>query len=536
MIFSNSETRQRSLAAVGIAVLALALFLTRFGYDYGISDQEEFVPAVVHMNDDAAFSTDWFVTTQAEQISVRTPTVFVLYVLTRLVSIETALALLYTLSFTALAISIFLLSMLFGANRLLSGAAVIVALVLTPQWTIGGNDLAQSIVTPSMIAWSIGLAGFVAFLSGRRIMGAVALGIAAYFQPLVSLQLSGVLLISSLVSDWLSGTIDYRTLGRLAVAYLVYAVVAGPFIFLLATSHHQSVESTAIFETLAHLRAPHHYIFSSFPLRNIALFILLLGSGFVFLVVTGSPYRYFGLAVLGTVLGLCLIGFVFTELIPSLLILKLQLFKSSVIAKTVSIAAGAGWISHVRVLRFGHTVSSGATNSRGNANRFATLCAITGITLIALQAFLTPRTLLPGRARVVDGMASLERWVQRETPTSSVFLIPPSNSRFRISTNRSIVINFKAFPFQDDAILEWRKRMEAIAGPIPRTGDTGERLGAMDAAYEALSPQALIDLQHEYNVGYVVRKFPLDRTDQRFELSFVSHDGWRVYRINGVSA
>ncbi len=519
--------RNELLAALGVALLSIALFLLRYGYDYGISDQEEFLPAVAFLKD-GLFATDWFVISQAGTINVRTPTVFLIAGLSTVVSTPTAVSFLFTMSLAGLAVSLFYIFRRFGSNKFLSMCGTVGALVLTPQWTLGGNDLAQSLLTPSMMAWAVALGGVALFLHDRRYAAAIMVGVAAYLQPLVSLQVGGIVFLASLIANWLTLTVDRKVVARWLLALLIYSLIVGPFLYLLLASSESGVDDDVIFEILGVVRAPHHYLFSEFPIRNTAFFLLLVVAGTAGLMSGKRRVRHAGLAGLAIILLLCFVSYIFTELIPVLTILKLQLFKSSVLGKVICIA---GIVSGLSILPINELFIDRAKVH--SSNRFAIACAVAGFILITSLAFFAPSQLRVGEMRTIDGMASLERWVQRETEPSAVFMIPPSNSRFRLASNRAIVVNFKAFPFQDDAMVEWRKRLESAGGPVPVHLSTAERLEALDAGYEAKTPVELNDLARIYGAKYLVKRTPLPRDARQFRTVFISPDGWRVYQVVG---
>lgn len=513
------------LSALGVSLLTIALFLLRYGYDYGISDQEEFLPAVKYMQE-GLFQSDWFVNDQARFVNVRTPTVILIFLLSKIVAIPTAVSLLFTLALAGLSVSIFFIARRFGANRFMSMAAVVTALVLTPQWTLGGNDLAQSLLTPSMMAWPLALGGVALYLHHRRYSGTILLGLAAYLQPLVSMQTAGVFFLAILLADWITLAATREATIRWVVCVLLYVAIVAPFLIGILSVPTSDVAAPTVFHILADMRAPHHYLFSQFPLRNVALFLSLMIAGTAGLAAGSRPVRHAGLAGLAIVLALCLVGYIFTELVPLLPVLKLQLFKSTVFAKVICVVGIASGLSALPLVKF-----ASETRRSSSPMSFAIACGLAGFILITGQAFFTPSKLLVGEARALDGLASLERWAAKETPKDAIFLVPPSNSRFRLAAGRSIVVNFKAFPFQDGSMVAWRDRLQDVGGPIPTHLPTGQRLQILDDVYEGRSPSQLLDLASRYRVDYVVRRTPLPRQTRRFRTLFISHDGWRLYEI-----
>ncbi len=58
-------------------------------------------------------------------------------------------------------------------------------------------------------------------------------------------------------------------------------------------------------------------------------------------------------------------------------------------------------------------------------------------------------------------------WVRRETPRGATFVTPPYRSGFRLLAERPMVADFKDNPFTDAGLVEWRRRLEELAGGRP---------------------------------------------------------------------
>ena len=55
-----------------VALLALLGAFLRFGYVYGVGDQDELIPSVLHLLDPSLFTQDWLVQTITSGVNVRT--------------------------------------------------------------------------------------------------------------------------------------------------------------------------------------------------------------------------------------------------------------------------------------------------------------------------------------------------------------------------------------------------------------------------------------------------------------------------------
>ena len=124
--------------------------------------------------------------------------------------------------------------------------------------------------------------------------------------------------------------------------------------------------------------------------------------------------------------------------------------------------------------------------------------------------------------------SQLYEWARTNTPQDAIFAVPPSNSEMRSWSRRAIVVNFKAFPFQDELMIEWHRRLRDMSNNAGL--DSGfVALTDLDASYEALADVDLIALSEEYGFSYVVRQSPIAVTDS-------THQGWENVASFGGSS
>ncbi len=93
-------------------------------------------------------------------------------------------------------------------------------------------------------------------------------------------------------------------------------------------------------------------------------------------------------------------------------------------------------------------------------------------------------------------------FVLYHTSSDSVFLTPPMWGQFRLLAKRAIVVDFKAFPFTDSAMLEWYKRITDCYGYPAVLG--GGMIAELDRNYKELNDDILITLKEKYNISYAV--------------------------------
>ncbi len=111
----------------------------------------------------------------------------------------------------------------------------------------------------------------------------------------------------------------------------------------------------------------------------------------------------------------------------------------------------------------------------------------------------------------------------------AIFIIPPTMEDFRLRANRAIVVDWKAFPFKDSAIIEWRDRIFDVTNNQENNliFQGFSSYPQLEKSYTLLNESYFLYLCEKYNVEYMVI------TTER-ELKFTelySNNRYRVYRI-----
>ncbi len=93
-------------------------------------------------------------------------------------------------------------------------------------------------------------------------------------------------------------------------------------------------------------------------------------------------------------------------------------------------------------------------------------------------------------------------FARKYTPEDSIFLTPPTWGQFRLLARRAIVVDFKAFPFNDIAIAEWYDRLISCYGYPDKTGFA--MIGELEENYGNIDDDTLIALRDKYHISYSV--------------------------------
>ena len=113
-------------------------------------------------------------------------------------------------------------------------------------------------------------------------------------------------------------------------------------------------------------------------------------------------------------------------------------------------------------------------------------------------------------------------FARQHTPPDAVFLASPKFGEFRLLAERAIVVDFKSFPFQDAAMLEWYQRLLDCCGDAGYQGWTAEKM--MTIEYNRLDDEKLLHLQDIYGFNYAVlfndlpTGFPVLFEGQKFKI------------------
>ncbi len=143
-------------------------------------------------------------------------------------------------------------------------------------------------------------------------------------------------------------------------------------------------------------------------------------------------------------------------------------------------------------------------NSAAIVGTFAAFCillASINALKLPIPRSITSRIVEPKTPNEV-AIEGIAKFAQTHTPRGSIFLTPPDFGRFRLASERALLVDFKMFPFSERDIHEWRARMNAAYGPITGAGWTA--LESMQENYKKISDSKIRELAGSYNLSYVV--------------------------------
>ncbi len=99
-------------------------------------------------------------------------------------------------------------------------------------------------------------------------------------------------------------------------------------------------------------------------------------------------------------------------------------------------------------------------------------------------------------------VTDLGHFAHNNTPAGSIFLVDPAMGLFRLTAQRALVVDFKNFPFSDEAMVEWQQRLFDCYGISKSVGFNASN--EMSRLYKKITDNRLKALQIKYGVDYAV--------------------------------
>ena len=529
----STHARRQSLF---YAALAAALFTIRYGYGYGFSDQDEFLPLISHWLDSGLFANDWFVSLQAESFGIRTIMSRVIWLPSLLFGPKIVVFLLYFTTILASGVAVYRLAEKLSASELGAGLSTILVLSVTTRFNPGGNDIIHSMLVFSSVSWSLGLWALVKLLEGKTLESGVFGALSILAHSLVGLQISAVLACLVIVRYWR----QWRQVARWMLPVLLVGV---PVVVVFSQLGAAAPESGNLDPTfiLTHLRAPHHYLPSTFSAASwIALSALVLPSIMVLSLKmlpkntasdnTASDNAASDnaaktearktLLLLFAVLVVVLSGaWLLIEHLDIQTVTRLQPFNLTVFLRVLStIVLACALISII------------PNSVRDLGKRIASSRPTQAASVLLLSSF-AAYTVLSGSPDTPekDALHEMYEWVSEETHLDAVFAIPPSLSGFQIGSQRAQFVSFKSFPFTSAPTNEWLRRLQEIAPVSEREPGGVPFQNRLDIAYQAQGPDQWRSVLERENIDFVIRSNDGDaRFDATIEPVWCS-EYWCVY-------
>jgi hypothetical protein len=126
-----------------------------------------------------------------------------------------------------------------------------------------------------------------------------------------------------------------------------------------------------------------------------------------------------------------------------------------------------------------------------------------------------------------DEITKLALRFRERSEKDALVLVPPSDNKFRLYSERAVPYTFKGFPYTDGGIQEWVNRMEVIFGSeSPPSGFRN-----LDLPFKERSGSELVNVAKRLGANYI-----LTRVDWHGNIKCLVVDkenNWIIYKIGG---
>ncbi len=122
----------------------------------------------------------------------------------------------------------------------------------------------------------------------------------------------------------------------------------------------------------------------------------------------------------------------------------------------------------------------------------------------------------------------IAEYIKHNTPEGAIFLTPPLFGKLRIFGERAIVVDFKAFPFEEQAMREWKQRLVDCYGTTEKTGFSAAE--AFEQRYKTITDSRIRYIKDTYNISYAIL---YNQTDTRFPVVY-RNDTYKLVHVNNM--
>lgn len=535
-----------------IVSVFIGIITTLLNYTFGNNDHIEQLPIIYKFINTDYLINDFFVNSNSG-FSPRYYYTNLIAFFVKFINLPLLFFLGTLLSNIVISICMFLCGNLLFNDRRSNILAVI--LIMTLPIVSLGSDLVlfSSMFTPTTLAFPLILISFYFFLKKKIFYSLLITGFVSLFHVLIGFEFGILFLATSLLTDIFQKK-DWISIGKKASLLLVIILFLLPNV-IPYFQNNSFIDKNEFITILAYYRHPHHYILSE--ILTLKESLKFVGFSFVFFVAykkwlqkSPSSYLKISSSILITLLALGIVAnWIFIEIIPTKLFTTLQLLRLLNIVKFIFILVAANYLvktieekvydlksilllliiillvvySEVSVVKIivtlvlflalvfiGLKTRKAVSFTLFSLAIVATMYAnqIDNVSLKKYQKSYLSTSLNSNKQNLSD-------FIRKNTDKQSVFLTPHNFGFIRTESKRAIVVDFKAFPFQNNAMLEWYQRIEKCYGLAKHD---------FERNYRNIDDQKILVLKELYNFDYAIlykdtfSKFPVIFADSEYKI------------------
>ncbi len=494
----DKNCNRSSLPTLYLFLFVFVFIFLNQSYHFGDNNHIEQLPHLFSRQDTSYLSNDFFVQ-YTRELNPRTYyTAFLAYFI-RLFPLDLSFYLLTFLANFFILLVSYHLSYRLTKNPLFALSSAVL-LTLDHKTNLGqAGQVIDSYLVPQLLATPLVLSAYLFSLSRRLNLSVFLLFAALPLHPSLSV-LTSVLMIPNIC-------FDRSQLGRLRL-FAVFSGLAIATSIIFPHNFNAVLPAKQFVQIIAAFRHPHHYLPSHFPLRDYRNFsILMLGLFSSLFYLRYSRPRLVSSFFMSILISLAVLlaGYLFVEVFPVRFIVKIQPFRIVFFLRWLGVVCfSSAFFVFIR-----------NSVSRRLADLFAafTVAAVTLVCLVNSPPLPDLAIRPPSPPKL-----SLYRYLS-QSPKDSLFLAPPDFGDMRLFPKRSIVVDWKSFPFNDDYMVGWYQRINDCYGQ-----------GDLDNNYRQITDRQLSSLAEKYHFDYAIL---YSQTNTNCQVTFNNQTYKIVYCSNG---
>ncbi len=324
----------------------ISTLLTYIGY--GVSDHVEQLPMIYRLLDGSFLSNDFFTNVNANSLA----RIHYSKILAFLSGSERNLPLVFMLLTYISNISVSIITFYFGRmifNKSdMAGILASAIVMVIPTFELGYFEVIYSrLLTPSTIATPMALGGIMTIFQGNLLIGVILCCLSSFVQPLIGLEMAGLLLFTYSFNQFIEGNIFTKK--EIVTISLSLFTITTVFIFFAIPQFSQAKIKTDLFIYItAYFRHPHHYIPSTFRMldyvKGVVFVTAILVISHHFIRLQNNPGAKYSAMFIYSAIVICIGGYVFVELIPVRIWVIAQVFRLLFFVKWVGLVLFAGML------------------------------------------------------------------------------------------------------------------------------------------------------------------------------------------------
>lgn len=313
-------------------LLVLIIFLLCYSaIRYGEFGDEQIQPMLNRMENPNYLINDWYTNSIADDKTRAYYIKFVSIADNVVGNQEITFLLLFMIVYTFIFVNIFYLAHLFFNDHKKSFFITVLSFIAL-SFSLDGTDLVRLILTPAMLGWLCSITAIQAYLRGKNTLAFLVVGVCSLFQVVIGTITFALIAGDVVFTKPFNLKEKMFTFFKAWPFFILYALAVIPLVLVNAKTSNPDIAeySSYIIGWFAH---PNHILPSSWGFMTYLVFSFFLLFSIVAYQRSGCSHKFKTRIrnFFFTVLLICFMGYFFVEIIPLSPVVKMQLFRVTII-------------------------------------------------------------------------------------------------------------------------------------------------------------------------------------------------------------